>query len=121
MGAAHRIHLGSLVARTVDTLFVACTRPSMRWGVPYEGFLANGLITTVVVMLFIQSPPGYLLGIGVHLVMRELCRTNPHFFFKWKLWGKTKARSTSGPIWGGSRLQPTFSRTKKAAHMPISV
>jgi len=108
------------MARVTDTLFVACTRPAMKWGVPFEGFLLNGLVTTVIVMLFIQSPPGYLLGVLVHLVMRELCRTNPHFFFKWKLWLSTKAKSTSGPLWGGSRLQPTYSKVKKAADMPIS-
>jgi len=109
------------MARTVDTLFVAVTRPPMKWGVPYQGFLINGAITTVVVMLLIQSPPGYLLGVGIHLAMRELCRTNPHFFHKWSLWGKTRARSMTMHVWGGSRLQPTYSTVKRAAEMPISM
>lgn len=93
--------------RTVDTLFVACTRPAMRWGVPFEGFVANALLTGGVTVFIIGSPPGFLIGIFVHLALRELCRIDPHFFGKWRVFLNTKAKSRTGMIWGGSRLQPS--------------
>jgi len=107
--------------RVVDTLFVAVTRPAMKLGVPYQGYIVNGLVTTVIVMFFIQVPPGYLLGVGVHLAMRELCRTNPHFFHKWQLFFMTKMRSPTGQIWGGSRLQPNHAQIKRATELQVGV
>jgi type IV secretion system protein VirB3 len=104
-----------------DSLYVACTRPPMKWGVPYKGFILNGAVTTVIVMLFIQSPPGYLLGVGIHLAMRELCRTDPHFFHKWSLWMKTRAKAMTVHVWGGSCLQPSYSKIKAASEMRVSV
>lgn len=91
----------------------------MKWGVPYTGFLVNGLVTTLVVMFIIGTPPGALIGVGIHLAMRELCRNNPHFFHKWHLWYKTRSRAMTIHLWGGSRLQPSKLRTRKAEDMRV--
>ena len=107
--------------RTVDTLYVACTRPPTKWGVPFQGFVANAALTSGVTVFIIHSPPGFLLGVLVHFALRELCRVDPHFFGKWQLWGTTKARSLTKHVWGGSRLQPSPTRVRKAAEMPSSV
>lgn len=107
--------------RSIDTLFVAMTRPETKWGVPWDGIRANAVLTMLITVFFIHSPPGFLLGIGVHFGLRELCRVDPHFFHRWRLWGTTKARSTTGMIWGGSRLQPSHNRTRHAQDVRSSL
>lgn len=109
------------MARVVDTLFVACTRPAMKWGVPFDGFVANAVLTSSVTVFLIHSPPGFFLGIGIHFALRELCRVDPHFFGKWRLFLNTKARSRTGVVWGGSRLQPSPSRIRNAREVATSV
>jgi type IV secretion system protein VirB3 len=108
------------MTRAVDTCFVAMTRPSVKWGVPFEGFVANAGLTAGVTVFVIHSPPGFLLGVLVHFALREVCRINPHFFWQWRLWGATKAKSLTRHIWGGSRLQPSPTRVRKAAEMASS-
>jgi type IV secretory pathway VirB3-like protein len=93
----------------------------MKWGVPFQGFVANALATGAVTVFVIHSPPGFFLGIAVHFALRELCRVDPHFFGKWTLFLNTKARSTTGVIWGGSRLQPSHRHISRAAEMATSV
>ncbi len=109
------------MARVVDTLFVACTRPAMKWGVPFDGFVANAVLTSSVTVFLIHSPPGFFLGIGIHFALRELSRFDPHFFGKWRLFLNTKARSRTGVVWGGSRLQPSPSRIRNAREVATSV
>lgn len=109
------------MARAVDTLFVAMTRPETKWGVPWDGIRANAAFTMIVTVFIVHSPPGFLLGVGVHFALRELCRVDPHFFYRWKLFFTTKARSTTKAIWGGSRLQPSPSRTRRAADVRSSL
>jgi type IV secretion system protein VirB3 len=109
------------MGRAVDTLFVAMTRPEMKWGVPWDGIRANAVLTTIVTVFIIHSPPGFLIGIGVHFALRELCRIDPHFFHRWKLYFTTKARSKTKSLWGGSRLQPSPDRVRSAADMETSV
>ena len=105
----------------MDTLFVAMTRPSVKWGVPTEGFVVNFFVTFAVTVFLIHRPPGFLLGVFVHFALRELCRVDPHFFWRWRQFFQTKARSTTGALWGGSRLQPSPVRTRRAADMRVSL
>ena len=107
--------------RAVDPLYVAMTRPTMRWGVVFEGFVANAMITSGITVFIIHSPPGFFIGIAVHFALRELCRVDPHFFGKWRLFLKTKARSRTGVIWGGSRLQPSPTWVRRASEVRASV
>lgn len=100
-----------------DILFVACTRPPLKWGVPWTGFRLNCVITLIFATVVWGSPLGFLLGVGVHFGLRELVRIDPHFFGKWVLWSKTKAVSTVSIeplIWGGSVLRPSASRVRRA-------
>lgn len=107
--------------RAVDTLFVAMTRPSMKWGVPFEGFVANAIITGFITFFIIRRPPGFAFGFLIHFILREICRHDPHFFWRWRLFLQTKLRSTTGAIWGGSRLQPSPSETRDAEDMRVSI
>ena len=104
-----------------DTLYVACTRPTTKLGVPYEGFVVNAFVTCFVTLMIIHQPPGFLLGVAIHMGMRELCRTDPHFFHKWKIWLNTKAKSKTQTLWGGSRLDPSPTRIATAAEVRSSL
>lgn len=105
----------------VDTLFVAMTRPEVKWGVPWDGIRANVVFTAVVTTLIIHTPVGFAIGGGIHMVLRELCRADPHFFWRWRCFFATKARSTTKAIWGGSRLQPTVSRVRSAKDVRVAL
>lgn len=109
------------MSRSSDTLFVAITRPEMKWGVPWDGIRANVLITSVFTTVIISNPLGFFMGFGFHYAMRALCRVDPHFFWRWRLFFATKAKSTSSALFGGSSLHPSTSRTRKAAQMRSSL
>ena len=83
------------------------TRPATKFGVPWEGFIANAIFTAIVTILVVRRPHGFAIGILIHFVLRELCRVDPHFFWRWRLFFQTKALSTrlTSAFWGGSRLQ----------------
>jgi type IV secretory pathway VirB3-like protein len=111
------------MARTVDALFVAMTRPATKFGVPWDGFIANAIFTAAFTILVVRRPPGFAIGILIHFILRELCRVDPHFFWRWRLFFKTKFVS---PLparlrWGGSRLQPAKSRVRKAQDFKVSL
>jgi type IV secretion system protein VirB3 len=100
-----------------DPLFVALTRPWMKWGVPYDGFLANAMISGFATVFIIGKPPGLLICLAVHYAMRELCRYDPHIFRKLRLFFQTKMRSRTGAVWGGSRLDPSPARIRRPADL----
>jgi type IV secretory pathway VirB3-like protein len=111
------------MSRTVDTLFVAMTRPAVfRWGVPFDGFVANTAGTTILTLAIIHRPPGFLIGVVVHFALRELFRADPHFFVKARVWQETKFKSFGRTLlWGGSYLAPSHDRIRSAREMSISV
>ena len=85
------------------------------------GFVVNFVVTSFITMIIIGRPPGFLLGIGVHFAMRELCRVDPHFFHRWTLFFQTKARSLTKHVWGGSRLQPSQAWARKSIDVRSSI
>jgi type IV secretory pathway VirB3-like protein len=111
------------MARTTDTLFVAMSRPAVfRWGVPFDGFVANTVGTTVLTLAIIHRPPGFLIGVVVHFALRELFRIDPHFFVKARVWHATKFKSFGRTLlWGGSYLAPAHHRIKSAKELQVSV
>src|ERR1700722_7501400 len=110
-----------MAGRSVDTLYVAMTRPAVRWGVPLEGLAVNIAFTVLVTCLFIGRPPGFAIGFILYFVMRELTRHDPHFFRRWFLWYETKFRSQTRGQWGGSRLQSAPSFTRKSSDIRSAV
>jgi type IV secretion system protein VirB3 len=97
-----------------ETLFVACTRPAMKGGVPFEGWLLNIAGTTVLTMGIAGKPYYAVIGVLVHFGMREATRHNPHWFALHRAWFQTKARSLTTHRWGGSRLQPSPAFVRRA-------
>jgi type IV secretory pathway VirB3-like protein len=97
-----------------ETLFVALTRPPLRWGVPYEAFLAN-FILSFFVGLWGNNPFYWLICIAIHFPMRVIASTDHNFFRVGRLWLMTKGSSVGGDRWGGSMLSPMPDRPRRTA------
>lgn len=88
-----------------DILFIACTRPALKGGVPYEGFMLN-FCGVVVAAIVIGNPFYAIVGIPIHLGMRLLTEIDHNFFRIGRLWLNTKGRAVARSEWGGSMLSP---------------
>lgn len=88
-----------------DTLFLALTRPALRWGVPFEALLLNGM-GSFFIGLWLGNPCYWIIGVILHFPMRVISAHDPNFFRIGRLWMTTKGRNGSGVLWGGSMLSP---------------
>jgi type IV secretion system protein VirB3 len=86
-----------------DILFLACTRPAMMLGVPFEGFMVN-FCGSFIFGLIMGSPLYWLIGIALHFPMRILTGIDHNFFRIGRLWIETKGASIGNDRWGGAVL-----------------
>ncbi len=98
-----------------DPLFVAVTRPAMKWGVTLDGMIiAGGLVA--VVMIATKNPITLLLYLPTHIAMYSLCSRDSRMFRLIQLWLVTKAKSLGWRHFGAATASPfanTRARTKK--------
>jgi len=80
---------------TADPLFVAVTRPPMRWGVTFSALLFN-LIFTMEVFLLTRNLLTLLLVIPIHGICALLCLRDPRIFDLILLWGRTRLPAYAG-------------------------
>jgi type IV secretion system protein VirB3 len=85
-----------------STLFLALTRPPMKWGVPFEGFIGNAFGSFAAGA--IMSPPYWLICIPIHLALRFFASQDHNMFRVMRLWMETKGNAVGSDVWGGSRL-----------------
>jgi type IV secretion system protein VirB3 len=92
---------------TADILFVAVTRPPMRWGVTYAALLFN-LVFTMEVFLVTKNLLTLLLAIPIHGICALLCARDARFFDLILLWGRTRMPAYFGNfrIWKASSHSP---------------
>ena len=92
---------------TSDPLFVAVTRPPMRWGVTFTALLFN-LIFTMEAFLLTKNLLTLLIAIPIHGVCALLCLRDPRFFDLLMLWGRTRLPSflTSYRYWRAGSSSP---------------
>lgn len=90
-----------------DTLFVAATRPPMRWGVTYAALLVN-LVFTMEVFLLTKSLLTLLLALPIHGLCVLLCARDARFFDLLLIWGRTRIPSFVGNhrLWKASSYSP---------------
>lgn len=88
-----------------DTLFIACTRPSLWHGVPYEAVWLN-VVVTVVLFLILFNPGWLLIGPALHYGMRHVASQDYNIFGTIALWAETKGRARNIAYWGGSSVSP---------------
>jgi type IV secretion system protein VirB3 len=74
---------------TADILFVATTRPPMRWGVTYSALLFN-LVFTMEVFLLTKNLLVLLISAPIHGICALLCARDARFFDLVLLWGRTR-------------------------------
>ena len=72
-----------------DALFVAATRPPMRWGVTYAALLFN-LVFTMEAFLLTKNLLTLLVALPIHGVCALLCLREPRIFDLLVLWGRTR-------------------------------
>lgn len=74
---------------TADLLFVAVTRPPMRWGVTFSALLCN-VMFTMEVFLLSRNLLTLLLIAPIHGVCALLCQRDPRIFDLALLWLRTR-------------------------------
>lgn len=72
-----------------DPLFVAVTRPPMRWGVTFSALLFN-MIFTMETFLLTKNLLTLLIAVPIHGVCALLCLRDARFFDLLLLWGRTR-------------------------------
>jgi type IV secretion system protein VirB3 len=98
-----------------DVLYLACTRPAMKRGVPMEGYYLN-FFGSFFFGLVMSNPFCWLVFFLLHPVMRALANKNPNFFREWRMWFSTKG------TFAGPTLHALPSRNaRKAEDMPSYV
>jgi type IV secretion system protein VirB3 len=92
---------------TIDPLFVAVTRPPMRWGVTFSALLFN-LVFTLEVFLFTKNLLTLLIALPIHGVCALLCVRDARFFDLLILAGRTRlpAYLANGRYWRASSVSP---------------
>lgn len=74
---------------TVDPLFVAVTRPPMRWGVTFSALLVN-LVLTMELFLLTKNLLTLLIAIPIHGLCALLCLRDARFFDLLLMWARTR-------------------------------
>ena len=92
---------------TADVLFVAVTRPPMRWGVTFSALLFN-LVFTMEVFLLTKNLLILLIAIPIHGVCALLCARDARYFDLILLWGRTRMPSflANYRVWKASSYSP---------------
>lgn len=92
---------------TLDPLFVAVTRPPMRWGVTYSALLFN-LVFTMEVFLLTKNLLTLLIAVPIHGVCALLCLRDARFFDLLLVWGRTRLPAFVGTFrfWKASSSSP---------------
>lgn len=90
-----------------DTLFVAVTRPPMRWGVAYEALLLN-IVVSMEVFVVTKNLLTLLIAIPIHGLCALLCARDPRFFGLMFLWVRTRLPAYLGTAryWHASSHAP---------------
>jgi type IV secretion system protein VirB3 len=92
---------------TCDPLFVAATRPAMRWGVTYSALLVN-MVFTMEVFLLSRNLLALLLAAPLHGIAVLLCARDARFFDLLMLSGRTRIAALLGNqrFWKASSYTP---------------
>ena len=92
---------------TADPLFVAVTRPPMRWGVTYSALLFN-LVFSMEVFLLTKNLLTLLIVVPIHGICVLLCLRDARYFDLILLWGRTRLPAFAGTfrVWRASSHSP---------------
>jgi type IV secretion system protein VirB3 len=104
---------------TADPLFVAATRPPMRWGVTYAALLCN-LVFTMEVFLLSRNLLTLLVALPIHGAEALLCARDPRCFDLLLLWARTRLPALLGNqlYWRASSYSPLALRRPSRRGLP---
>ena len=88
-----------------DPLFVAITRPAMKWGVTLDAIIVVGALIAVL-MIATKNPLTLLLYVPVHGVMYLMCLRDPRLLRLLLMWLKTQAKSLAWRQFGVATACP---------------
>lgn len=90
-----------------DALFVAVTRPPMRWGVAYEALLMN-LIITMQAFILSKNLLVLLIAVPIHALCALLCARDARIFSLLALAARTRLLGafTTRALWSASSYSP---------------
>ena len=90
-----------------EPLFVAATRPPMRWGVTYAALLLN-IVFTMEAFLITKNLLVLLMALPVHGICALLCLREPRIFDLLLQWGRTRllAHVCNFRLWQASTASP---------------
>jgi type IV secretion system protein VirB3 len=90
-----------------DPLFVAATRPPMRWGVTYAALLCN-LVFTLELFLVAKNLLTLLIALPIHGTCALLCAREARIFDLLWLWMRTRLLAHVGNfrVWRASSVSP---------------
>ena len=101
-----------------DMLFLACTRPAMRGGVPVEGLFINSVISYLLFLWVARANIASISGIVIlvmcpvnHYLMRILVSIDHNIFRIGRLWLETKGIQFRGVsvLWA---FPPKYTKAK---------
>lgn len=96
-----------------DPLFVAATRPAMKWGVTLDAIIL-GVGLTAIIFIGTGSLLTILIYPAIHGSMFLLCLKDPRTVTLMTLWVKTKGKSLGWRHWGAATATPFINtRAKK--------
>ncbi len=86
---------------TVDPLFVGLTRPATIFGIPYETFVVEFVLVSVV-FLAVGDPFFMLLIVPLHGVLYLISGQNHAAIGSLMVWTKTKGQCRNTRFWDGA-------------------
>jgi type IV secretion system protein VirB3 len=97
-------------------LAVALTRPSSKWGVPYEALVVN-LVVSVLAMIGTHNLSWLSICVPIHAVCYLVCLKDPRSFELVWLWVCTTLRTLlrTRYYWSGSSYSPLLLRPPPSA------
>jgi type IV secretion system protein VirB3 len=110
---------------TADPLFVAVTRPPMRFGVTYVAMLLNAALM-MEVFLLTKNLLVLLLAVPIHGVCMLLCARDARYFDLLLMWSKTRLVGyfCSIRFWKGASYSPLvldFPDARGLRRAPVTV
>lgn len=92
---------------TTDVLFVAVTRPPMRWGVTFSALMFN-LVFTMEAFLLTKNLLTLVIAAPIHGICTLLCARDARFFDLVLLWARTRMPSflANYRVWKASSYSP---------------
>jgi len=104
-----------------DPLFYGLTIPTTLDGSVPVQVIPVIIAISAIPTLFTMNPVWLLLTVPLYMLCYALCMDDPHWFRRFWLYWKTKARTRNRSYWGGSSYSPTGSFRRRRARKHYEV